>query len=303
MCTFFVAVGMSIELGALARDPWTFIQHVVIIVLIKLAIMFGLALAFRFSLQSAIRMAALLGQSGEFGFVLFGAARGLGVIDDHTFVLAVAVISVSMLLTPLMVRAGDELVWRLAATTAMPTDAPAVTSGGQGGGLVIIAGYGRVGHTVATLLHASGVQILVFDSDPVRVAQGKADHLPVHFGDVSDPELFVAASAERAVLAVITVDHTPTAIAALRHLRDQYPQLPIIARARDLEASATLEEAGATRVFPEVVESSLRLGAEALQMLGVASESTESLLQGVRGSDYALVREAIERSHDTERGN
>lgn len=301
MSIFFVAVGMSIELGALAKEPWTFIQHVAVILLIKLAVMFGLALAFRFSVRSAIGMAALLGQSGEFGFVLFGAARGLGVIDDRTFVVSVAVISVSMLLTPLMVRAGDELAWRLAATTAMPSDTPVVESGDQGGGLVIIAGYGRVGHAVATILRASGVPILVFDSDPVRVAQGKADRLPVHFGDVADPELFAAASAEQAALAVITVDHMPTALAALTHLRNQYPQLPIIARARDLEATAKLEEAGATRVLPEVVESSLRLGAEALQMLGVAVESTEGLLQGVRGSDYALVREPTERGDDTER--
>lgn len=296
MSIFFVAVGMSIELGVLAREPSVFLQHVAIIVVIKLAVMFALALAFRFSVQSAIRMAALLGQSGEFGFVLFGAARGLGVIDDHTFVVSVAVISLSMLLTPLTVRAADELVWRLATATPRPTDTPAFESNGHGvGGLAIIAGYGRVGHAVATILRASGVPILVFDNDPVRVAQGRADRLPVHFGDVADPELFAAASAERAALVVITVDHMPTAIATLTHLRQCCPNLPIIARARDLKASAKLEETGATRAFPEVVESSLRLGAEALQMLGVATETTEGLLQGVRGSDYALVREPAER--------
>jgi voltage-gated potassium channel Kch len=155
--------------------------------------------------------------------------------------------------------------------------------------------YGRVGHTVAMILRASGVPILVFDNDPVRVAQGRADHLPVHFGDLADPELLAAVPVERAALAIIAVDHMPTAIAALAQLRRQYPDLPIIARARDLETTAKLEEAGATRAFPEVVESSLRLGAEALQMLGVAAESTEDLLQGVRGSDYALVREPTER--------
>ncbi|MER2517312.1 MAG: NAD-binding protein [Candidatus Accumulibacter phosphatis] len=145
------------------------------------------------------------------------------------------------------------------------------------------------------ILRASGVPILVFDNDPVRVAQGRADHLPVHYGDLADPELLAAAPVEHAALAIITVDHMPTAIAALTHLRRQYPQLPIIARAHDLAATAKLEEAGATRVFPEVVESSLRLGAEALLMLGVAAESTEGLLQGVRGTDYALVRESSER--------
>jgi glutathione-regulated potassium-efflux system protein KefB len=295
MSIFFVAVGMSVDLKVLASEPWLFTQHVAIIVLIKLAVMFGLAIAFRFSAVSAIRMAALLGQSGEFGFVLFGAALGLGVIDDRTFVVSLAVISTSMMLTPLMVRAGDDLVRRLTKPAVGSTGAPAHAAGDPDGGTVIIAGYGRVGHTVATILRASGVPILVFDNDPARVAQGRADDLPVHYGDLADPELLAAVPVGRAALAVITVDHMPTAIAALAHLRRQYPQLPIIARARDLEATAKLEEAGATRVFPEVVESSLRLGAEALQMLGVAAESTEGLLQGVRGSDYALVREPTDR--------
>lgn len=143
--------------------------------------------------------------------------------------------------------------------------------------------------------HATGAPILVFDKDPQRVAQGRADGLPVHCADVADPTLFAVASIERVALAVITVDHIPTAIAVLSYLRRQYPQLPIIARARDLESTAQLEEAGATRVFPEVIESSLRLGAEALRMLGVAANSTEGLLQSVRGSDYALVREPAER--------
>lgn len=291
MSIFFVAVGMSIELNVLAAEPWVFIQQVAVILLIKLAVMFGLALAFRFTVESAIRMAALLGQSGEFGFVLFGAARGLNVIDDRTFVVSVAVISISMMLTPLMVRLGDDLVRYLGKSTAGPARTPDPVAGAPDAGTVIIAGYGRVGHTVATILHASGVPILVFDNDPVRVAQGRADRMPVHYGDVADLDLLAAEPVGHAALAVITVDHMPTAIAALEHLRRLYPRLPIIVRAHDLEATTKLEQAGATLVFPEVLESSLRLGAEALQMLGVAAESTEDLLQGVRGSDYALVRE------------
>jgi len=86
-------------------------------------------------------MAALLGQSGEFGFVLFGAARGLGVIDDRTFVVSVAVISISMMFTPLMVRAGDALVRRLTKPTVGPTGAPVLAAGDSEGGTVIIAGY------------------------------------------------------------------------------------------------------------------------------------------------------------------
>jgi voltage-gated potassium channel Kch len=126
------------------------------------------------------------------------------------------------------------------------------------------------------------------------VAQGRADDQPVLYGDISDPELLAAAHVERASLIVLTIDRPVTALRAVSLLRNLYPKTPIIARARDLEASAQLLRAGATEAYPEAVEASLRLGAKAMQMAGAAEDNVELLLQGVRERGYELVRDGEE---------
>jgi len=290
MSLFFVAVGMSIDLDELAAQPVLFLQHTAVLIGIKLAVLFPLAIAFGYSRSDAVRMSCLLAQAGEFGFVLFGSALVLQVIDEATFVLAVGVISLSMLLTPLLVRLGDRLARHL--DPGYETDVQRVEHEMKSvTGQVLIGGYGRMGHTVATLLQASDIPFIAFDRDTARVAQGRAEDQAVLYGDISDPELLAAAHAERASLIVLTIDHPATALRAVSLLRNLYPRTPIIARARDLAASAQLMQAGATEAYPEAVEASLRLGAKALQMVGAPEENVELMLQGVRERGYELVRE------------
>ena len=291
MSLFFVAVGMSIDFAAIADHPLRIAAQVVLIVLIKILVMLGLGLMFRLGAATAIRVAFLLAQAGEFGFVLFGTAKVLGVISDDLFALGVAVISTSMLLTPLLIKAGNALAARFepeeAATAGVTVAVPAAPPSGR---QVIIAGYGRVGHSVAVLLHQSGVPVLIVDKDPARVEQGRADGLPVFFGDISDPHLLEAIHMEQAALVVLAVDHPRTALRAMTHLRNDYPDLPVIARGKDLEGVGHLLAAGATRAFPEILESSLRLGAEALQILGVAGDDVDRLVEGVRSTRYEVLR-------------
>lgn len=290
MSLFFVAVGMSIDLPAVAQHPSQLVQHVIVIVLIKIVVMVALGLVFRLGAATAVRVGFLLGQAGEFGFVLLGAAKASGVISDGHFVVGAALISVSMMLTPLLIKLGNALAARLEAgepaADAEGTIGPALTTPGQ----VVIGGYGRVGHSVAVLLQQSGVPIVVFDKDPERVAQGRADGLPVYFGDISDPHLLAASRIEHAALVILAVDHPRTALRALTHLRNACPELRVIARAKDLEGVGHLLAAGATRAFPEILESSLRLGAEAMQILGVGGDAVDQLLEGVRSTRYEVLR-------------
>lgn len=294
MSLFFVAVGMSIDLGELAERPLEFVGHTAALVGIKLAVLFPLALAFGFSRSDSVRLTFLLAQAGEFGFVLFGSALVLQVIDESIFIMAVAVISLSMLLTPLLVGIGNRLARRFEGKHIEPdrlsNDVLEVPKR-----QVLIGGYGRMGHTIATLLQASGVPFVAFDTNPERVKQGRADGQLVLYGDISDPELLAAAHAERASLVVITIDHGATALRTVSHFRNTYPQIPVIARARDLEASSHLLRAGATQAFPEAIEASLRLGAEALKMAGAPADNVDLLMQGVRNRGYELVREGEQR--------
>jgi glutathione-regulated potassium-efflux system protein KefB len=290
MSLFFVAVGMSIDFASLFQEPVTFLLLILAIVAIKLLVLFLLALGFGFSRNVAVKVSFYLAQGGEFGFVLFGSAAALEVIDDRTFILAVGVISVSMLITPLLIRLSDGVTrWLGSAQGEESLRYPA--DRGEVGKRVVIGGYGRVGHTVAVLLHTSGVPIVVFDTRPDRVAQGKKDGLPVYFGDISDPDLLDAADVGRASLVVLTIDNGPIALRAVSHIRNVYPHLQVVSRARDLEACGHLVKAGASHAFPEILESSLRLGAIALQMVEVPRDNVDLLLQGVRNDNYDLVKD------------
>jgi len=155
--------------------------------------------------------------------------------------------------------------------------------------VVALGGYGQVGHAVAVLLHSSGVPFVAFDTDPARVAQGQRDGFPVYFGDISDPDLLEAAHVGRAALVVLTIDKVAASMNAISHIRMHFPQLPIIARGRTLEDVTRLTEAGATHVFPEAMESSLRLGSLALEMIQVPEDQVDDLLHDVRVGGYRLV--------------
>ncbi|MBK1695053.1 portal protein [Chromatium weissei] len=291
MSLFFVAVGMSIDLPAIAAAPLLLTQHVLVILSIKLIVLFLIALIFGLSRGIATRLAFLLAQSGEFGFVLFGSAKLMDVIDSDTFALAVSVISVSMLVTPLLVRLGDVLAKHAERRSGITKYFDQASTGIPVKGRVVLAGYGRVGHTIATLLEVNHIPFIAFDTNPIYVERGERDGRAVYYGDIGNPELLRAAQVESAALVILTIDHGLTALQAVSHIRVVYPHVPVIARARDLEACGNLLRAGATRVYPEAIESSLRLGAEALEMLGVSTSEVDELLSGVRSQGYAPVVE------------
>jgi glutathione-regulated potassium-efflux system ancillary protein KefC len=297
---FFVAVGMSIDIGAIVAHPLDFSMRVMAILGIKILVLLALCLAFGLARSVALRVTFLLAQSGEFGFVLFGSAKALGVITDITFAISVGVISVSMLLTPLLVRLGDRLARRQETYEGGTGTLPHDLHGEDSDVRVIIGGYGRVGHTVAVLLHSSGVPFIAFDSDPARVIQGRQDGFRVFYGDIGDPGLLVAARIERVDLVIVTVDDVPTALRAVSHIHTGYPRVTVITRARDLASSGLLVRAGATLALPEALEASMRLGAAALEALGITSDDVEDLLRSARREDYALIRSAINGNEDPE---
>ncbi len=289
MGLFFVAVGMSIDFRSLAMDLPLFAQHTMVIIGLKILVLFLLVRAFGYSAAIASRVSFLLSQGGEFGFVLFGSAKTLRVIDDTTFVHAIGIISISMLLTPVLLHLSVWLSNRFTALGESTGQGFADSEHNTAAPKVIIGGYGRVGHAVSVLLHSSGIPFIAFDTNPKHVSQGQADGFPVYYGDIGDRDLLATAHAEHALLVILTIDHGPSAELAVSHIRHSYPALPVIARARDLAAVARLMEAGATHAYPEAVESSLRLGALALEILNTPQENVDLLMRGVRSDNYKLV--------------
>ena len=291
MSLFFVAVGMSVDVGALAQHPFEFGLHVLAIISIKIVVLYGLCLCFGTGRSTAVRVAFMLSQGGEFGFVVFGAAKAIGVIDDLVFVMAVAVISLTMLLTPLLARIGNRLALQVAEQASEVHERFRYQAeGDEADARVVIAGYGRVGHTVGTILGSSGIPYVAFDTDAVLVAKWRSEGHPVFYGDIADPQLLGNASLHRVDLVVLTIDDGPAAVRAATLIRSHVPQMAIVARARDLVTCDALHRVGVNQAFPETLEASLRLAAECLVAMGISSDETDMLLRGVRSTDYALVR-------------
>ncbi|MBK1650290.1 portal protein [Rhabdochromatium marinum] len=295
MSLFFVAVGMSVDLGAIMEQPTRFAYHMAVLLVIKILVLFLLSLLFGATRATALRVAFLLGQAGEFGFVLFGAARVMQIIDDATFGLAVGVISVSMLLTPLLMKFG-EWVAKLTPDPCEQIDPSLCLDVSPASPMkprVVIGGFGRVGHTIGSVLSAHNIPYVAFESDPDLVASWRREGCPVYYGDVGDPHLLDAIDINQVELVVLTIDNQRSAINATKTIRVYAPEVKIVARARDLITCDALLRAGVTQAFPEAVEASLRLAAETLKALEMDTEEVGQLLDKARGGGYALVREEV----------
>jgi glutathione-regulated potassium-efflux system protein KefB len=293
MSVFFVTVGMSLDLSVLSNQPLLYGLHLLALVSIKVALIYLLARRFCRSRSGALQIAFLLGQAGEFGFILFGAAKMLGIIDASTFTMAAALISGSMLATPLLVRLGTLIAARFPDHDAPVDERFHYHAEHEQAPQAVIAGYGRVGHTIGTVLSNHGIRFIAFDQDPNLVARWRAEGQPVFYGDIRNPSLLAAAKVEHAKVVVLTIDDPRACVEATTLVRHYAPEIIIVARARDLTACDALFRAGASRAFPEAVEASLRLAAETLDGLGIADDAAEEMVQQARGADYAMVRTKI----------
>ncbi|WP_333803806.1 monovalent cation:proton antiporter-2 (CPA2) family protein [Sulfurospirillum sp.] len=288
MSLFFIAVGMSIDFKAIMNDPWVFSEHVVVILVLKSLVIFALMLAFGASKSGAIKLAFLLNQSGEFGFVLFGAAKALGIINDQLFVVGIGVISISMLLTPVLYNFGCSLANRLANVSQFSyfnTDNASMEQ------KVVVAGYGSTGKVIAKMLKSSGIPFMVFDINTNEVELGRKEGFPVFFGDITDLKLLSTIKLDQASMIIVSIDHSLNAIKVVKHIKENYAHIKILARALDIKAMDKMLLAGASWVIAETLESSIRTGEEALSQMAVPTDEIAVLLEALRKNEYELIRE------------
>ncbi|WP_119422807.1 cation:proton antiporter domain-containing protein [Desertibaculum subflavum] len=266
---FFLSVGMGIDPAATAAQAGTIAALLVGLLALKAGIAAALCRIFGLPGAAAIEAGLLLGQAGEFGFIVVGAAAQGALFDATTAQLIYAVAGLSMLLTPLQAVAARRLVARIEADGAERAAADGLGSLGRVEGHVIVAGFGRVGVTVARLLDAEAVPYVALDLNADAIGAHRRDALPVFYGDASRTAILRLAGAERAQALVITLDEAAAVARCLQAARREWPALPIYARARDLKHARELMDLGATEIVPEAVEASLQLGGRVLAGLGI----------------------------------
>jgi monovalent cation:proton antiporter-2 (CPA2) family protein len=262
---FFISVGMSINFELLAADPAGLLGLVAGLILLKLAILVLLGRAFGLALREIIVFAFLLAQGGEFAFVLFQFAVGQGAIAADLAQRLTLVVALSMVATLLLMIVNDRLI-QPRLTRAPSRRAPDVIEPEDNS--VIILGYGRFGQIVGRLLRASGIGLTVLDNDPDHIDVLRRYGHKAFYGDGSRVDLLHAAGAERARLLILAIDDPSANVRTVRLTRERFPHLKILARARGRLHAFELMSAGADVIVRETFHSALRLGREALVLLG-----------------------------------
>jgi CPA2 family monovalent cation:H+ antiporter-2 len=279
---FFVSVGMGIDWRLVAEMPVRLIASVVGLIALKAAIVAALCRAFGLPRHTAIEAGLLLGQAGEFAFIVIGMALTLGLVQDAAGQFMLIVAGLSMLATPpvaaLARRAAAGLERSASAAAAAEPIEPL-------DGHVVVAGFGRVGRMLAAALQAEAVPFVAVDPDPGTVARGRADGLPVFFGDASRLDMLERAHVAAAAGVVITMDDFAAAERIVRGIRLRWSSVPIYVRARDSAHARLLIAAGASSAVPETVEASLQLAGRVLEGLGVDEDIVRRRLEHQRALD------------------
>ena len=280
MGLFFMTVGMKIDLAFIQRHAAEILLGALALIALKSSVLYALLRAFRYSKRTSAHTGLLLAQGGEFGFILFGLADQLGVLDGTLAKELLLIIAITMAATPLLDMAGvqfEKRWWSRVRTNPEQLAAEAQDLSGH----VVIAGYGRMGSLVAGLMAAEKIPFIGLDTNPREVAAGRKRHHPVYFGNAAQPDLLNMVGIARAQALLITLHDPQAATALLKLVRVAYPDLPVLVRAHDRAHAEELLTLGATQAVPELEVSAKRLTAQLLSALGSPEEDIRRVMQSM----------------------
>ncbi len=262
---FLISVGVGLDLRHIAAEPLRVLGGIGGLILLKGGIVAPLARLFGLHWPSALLAGLLTGPGGEFGFVIIAQAGAIGALPPAAESYAVILAALTMTTIPGLFSLGRALARRIAkpdASAAEPVPDDAAPR-------VIIAGFGRVGETVAAMLETHGIRYVAIDSDADRVAELRGRGRPVYWGDITRVDLLRHLHLETAQALVVTIDDRRAADELVSAARRERGDLLIVARAHDGRHAAHLYGVGATDAVPETIEASLQLSEAVLVDLGV----------------------------------
>ena len=263
---FLISVGMGIDLRVALAAPIVVFGGAIGLVAIKLAVVVVAGLAARRGWRVGVRAGLLLGPGGEFGFVILGAAGAVGLVEPALAGPALIITALTMACIPLLSRLGERATAQPRKVVPVPRELLPPEGLAVG---VIVAGFGRVGETVARLLDAHAIPFVAIDGDIDRVAAMRRAGRPVYWGDITTVAMLRRLGVGHARALVVTMGDPVAVDALVTAARGERADLAIIARARDGGHAAHLYALGATEAVPETIEASLQLSEAVLVDLGV----------------------------------
>jgi len=295
LAVFFIAVGASVDFGLIGRDPETIALLVGGLIVVKALVLFLLGRLFGMGLDQNLLFTFALSQGGEFGFVLFSFAGQLEVIPSDTLGLLIAVVATSMALTPILMVLNERVVQPRFGTRE---SAEAAADEMDEEGAVIIVGFGSMGSVTGRFLRANGIRPTVLEHDSDRVETLRTLGLNVFYGDGSRHDLLRAAGAEGAKLLIIAVDDQERVRRILEVAKKHFPHLEVLVRVGGRPEAYELLEQGVEHVYRDGVETALRMGVDALRLLGRPAHQVQRASRTFFRHDEDSVRELGKKRHD-----
>ena len=276
---FFLGVGMALDLNIVAANAGLIAISVTAYMTLKIIVIYIVARLFKSGHAEAVERAVLMAQGGEFAFVLYAAAAGVGIIDAESNATLTAIIIVSMVLTPIMIILHDRFMPRV-EDTAEDLDVADNLSAS-----ILMIGFGRFGQIVSQPLFANGCSISLIDTDTIAIRESLAFGFKIYYGDGTRLDILHAAGAQKARMIIVATDDRETTLKIVELVKAEFPHTPLLARAFDREHAIELVHANADYMVRETFESALVMAEEALRRLEVDEEAIGDIMEETRRRD------------------
>jgi len=285
---FFLAVGMMLDLHAIAERPFFVAGMALALIVTKVAIIMGLGLLFKMTWRGALALGLLLSQGGEFGFVLFAQAQKAMLIAPEAASLFGAIVTLSMATTPFLMQATARI------RTEPETDGGTREGPVSDGANALIVGYGRFGQTVGQMLIAQGVPVTLIDTDIEMIDVAGSFGAKVYYGDGTRLDLLRQAGAAEAELILFCTDGDQITPEMVEAVHEAFPNAAIFVRAYDRRSLIKLKGAPVRGVVREVLESAIKMARMAMSSIGIDDEEIARTEDMYRARDKERLKAQVE---------
>lgn len=265
---FFIAVGASINFTLIIDQPLLIAGLVLALMFVKATVLLVLGKIFKLRIDQNIIFSSSLSQVGEFAFVLLSFSLAEGIVEKSYVDVLMAVVAISMALTPIAFFINEKLVLpfidKRLSKPAKEKTADEVDEKNP----VIIAGFGHFGNTIGRFLRAHGVKTTVLDIDSNRVEFLRKMGFKVYYGDASRYDILLAAGAAEAKMIIIAVDDPEKRLQMIETIKKHFPDLQMLVRSSTREDTYDQMNAGILHIYRETIDTSLRMGVDAMKILG-----------------------------------
>jgi monovalent cation:proton antiporter-2 (CPA2) family protein len=276
---FFIAIGMGIDLKLVAANAPLIAGGVIVLMAVKSVLIYGLARISGSAHDDAVRVAGVLAQGGEFAFVLFGAAATAGVMSPTNSSLLIAIVTVSLALTPAAFAMANELTRRKSISEVMEMDFS------DAKGKVVIIGFGRFGQVVAQFLLSQGIEVTAIEHNVEQIRAASRFGFRVYYGDGTRLDVLRAAGAADASLIALCVVKRDVSARIVDLVQQQFPLAKLYVRAYDRRQSLDLLRKNVDFQIRETYESAVAFGVAALEALGFTRDQATEVEEDIRRRD------------------